>query len=202
LSQLSTSPGADAVLIARWHALAQRLGTVRRQLEPADFDKEQLNDLHNALWRIRELLDADPDGENLDLLDELLVTIEQIRHIVRDALDEHVPGVSDDVGLVLRDVKAWLPQTPNRVLADLAGVDRRTLSRWAKQPAAPPRRFALVARLVAVLRHSWTEPGVVAWFDRPRRDLGGRRPGTLLDDPNREEDLLAAARSGRSQYAD
>jgi hypothetical protein len=58
-----------------------------------------------------------------------------------------------------------------------------------------------VAALVAVLRHDWTEDGIVAWFNRPRRDLDGRAPIALLDDPNSEQALLSAARSSRSQYA-
>jgi hypothetical protein len=57
------------------------------------------------------------------------------------------------------------------------------------------------ARLVAILRHNWDEQGIVAWFDRPRRDLGGRRPATVLLDPNYEDELISAARAGRSQYA-
>jgi hypothetical protein len=58
-----------------------------------------------------------------------------------------------------------------------------------------------LARLVAILRHNWDEEGIIAWFERPRRDLSGRRPATLLADPNAEDELISAARSGRNQYA-
>lgn len=59
-----------------------------------------------------------------------------------------------------------------------------------------------MARLVAILRHAWTEDGIVAWFHRPRRDLQGQRPIAVLKDPNYDEDeLISAARAGRSQYA-
>jgi hypothetical protein len=40
----------------------------------------------------------------------------------------------------------------------------------------------LAARIIAVLRHGWTDQGVVAWY-RARPDLAGARPTELLDDP-------------------
>ncbi|HEX2161523.1 MAG TPA: hypothetical protein VHF88_06855, partial [Thermoleophilaceae bacterium] len=61
-------------------------------------------------------------------------------------------------------------------------------------------RLTLVARLVSILRHAWTPAGVVAWFDRPRRELDGRAPRELLDDPANERILIATARSSRNQY--
>ncbi len=129
--------------------------------------------------------------------------LERIRHVVRDALDEHVSGIAGDAGVVMGEVERWLPDIPDRVIAGLLGVDRRTLSRWKHLSGShPPRRTLRVfARLVAILRHNWDEEGIVAWFQRPRRDLGGRRPAALLDDPGAEPLLLSAARSGRSQYA-
>jgi uncharacterized protein (DUF2384 family) len=41
---------------------------------------------------------------------------------------------------------------------------------------------------------------VIAWFHRPRRDLDGRTPISLLDEAGSEHVLLSAARSGRNQY--
>jgi hypothetical protein len=59
-----------------------------------------------------------------------------------------------------------------------------------------------VGQLISILRHNWTEEGVVAWFHRPRWDLGGRSPLAVLSSENFDEDiLLSAARAGRSQYA-
>jgi hypothetical protein len=59
-----------------------------------------------------------------------------------------------------------------------------------------------VGQLISILRHNWTEEGVVAWFHRPRRDLGGRPPLAVLSSESFDEDiLLSAARAGRSQYA-
>lgn len=201
IGQLQQTPEIDDSFADRLAALSERLSPLRRDLRPADFDKEQIVEIHDALWEIRELIDAAEASRKLDVLDGLLIRIERIRHVIRDALDEHVSGVQDDVGLVLQDLRRWLPTTPKHVLAELIGVDRRTLTRWASQSGPPNRRLRLVSRLVAVLRHNWTEEGIVAWFHRPRRELGGRRPISVIDDPGYDDALLAAARAGRSQYA-
>jgi hypothetical protein len=66
-------------------------------------------------------------------------------------------------------------------------------------PGASSHRIQVVARVVAILRHAWTDQGVYAWFHRPRADLGGGPPIVLLDDPGNERALLIAARAGRVQ---
>lgn len=188
---------------ARWHELSERLIGLRADLEPDDFDKDQIVLLLDTLLEIRELIDRDGASGDLDVCDQLLVRLERIRHVVRDALDEHVGGIAGNLSLVLDDVERWLPHVPDRVIADLVGIDRRTLARWRHQSDRPPSRTLRVfARLVAILRHNWDEQGIVEWFQRPRRELGGRKPMTLLDDPLAEPLLISAARSGRSQYAE
>lgn len=201
LEQLAQEPEVDDSFLARLGGVVARLCQLGTDLRAEDFDKEQLTALFRTLWTVRDLIDESDGRPDLDTCDQLLVAIERIRHVVRDAIDEHVTGVAADRGLVLKDLRTWLPHTPLAVIAELVDVDRRTLTRWAKQASPPPARLALVARLLAILRHAWTEPGMVAWFDRPRRDLGGRRPRTLLDDPGAEDALVMAARAGRSQYA-
>jgi uncharacterized protein (DUF2384 family) len=182
-------------------AVEGRLRDLRRGLRFEDLDKAQINEFHSALWEIKDLLDEQGDEYSLDTVDQLLVCIERVRHVIRDALDEHVAGMPDDAGLAIDELRAWLPNTSIATISRLVGVDRRTLSRWTKVHRAAPRRLQLVASLVAVLRHNWTEEGVVAWFDRPRRGLDGRKPLTVLDDPIADELLLAEARSSRSQDA-
>jgi transcriptional regulator with XRE-family HTH domain len=200
--RLQEAPEIDGSFEERWRRIAERLRDVRRELQPQDFDKEQLVQVYGSLLDIRDTMDRAESSRDMEAFDQLLVQLERIRHVVRDALDEHVTGASGDVGLVMKDLDAWLPRTSREALAELAGVDRRTLSRWAGKAGSPSRRLRTLARLVAILRHAWTEEGVVAWFHRPRRDLQGRTPLALLNDPNFDEDaLLAAARAGRSQYA-
>jgi hypothetical protein len=54
--------------------------------------------------------------------------------------------------------------------------------------------------LVALLWRAWTPAGVVAWFYRQRRDLDGKPPIDVLDDPEYERSLMTAARQGRAQH--
>lgn len=202
VAQLQQAPEVDDSFEERWASIARRLKNIRTELEPGDYDKDQLTELYNTLLDIRDLVDCIDGERDMETFDQLLVHLERIRHVVRDALDEHVTGGTRDVGLVMQDLDRWLPGTPRHKLAELMGVDRRTLPRWTGKASAPSRRVQTVARLVAILRHNWTEEGIVAWFHRPRRDLNGRTPLTILEDPNFDEEaLLAAARAGRSHYA-
>lgn len=202
VEHIQQAPEVDDAWDVHWLKVSERLKGLRSGLEPDDFSKDQLVTAFDALLEIRELLDRDGASEDLDVLDQLLVRLERIRHVVRDALDERVNGIAGDAGLVLREVDGWLPNVPDRVIAGLLGVDRRTLSRWRHQSERPPTRsLRAFARIVAILRHNWDEEGIVAWFERPRRELGARRPASLLDDPGAERQLVNAARSGRSQYA-
>lgn len=201
IEHLQQTPQVDHSFEERVQQVGERLAALRHKLAAEDFSSREISELHNNLWEIKELIDEDGSRENLDACDRLLVCIERIRHIVRDALDEHVPAAYEDVGLVLKELRACLPHTSQTKLARLIDKTPRTLSRWAAQSGPPPRRLRLVARLVAILRHNWSEEGIVAWFDRPREELGGKKPIALLDDANFEDALLDAARSGRSQYA-
>jgi uncharacterized protein (DUF2384 family) len=180
---------------------AERAKGLRAAIQTEDYDKDQLATLTTTLLDMRDLLDRQVAPGDLDVCDGLLVALERLRQVVRDALDEHVNGVADDVGLVMADLERWLPNIPDRTIAELVGVNRRTLSRWKSQAGRPRRQLRTFARLVAILRHNWDEEGIIAWFGRPRRDLNGRKPASLLSDPNAELDLVSAARSGRSQYA-
>lgn len=201
IAQLQEHPEVDGSFRERLETISERLGALREALRLEDLDKAQLFEFHGALWEINRLLDDNETSYNLDVIDQLLVAIERVRHVIRDALDEHVVGLPTDAGLVVAELKKWLPNTSNETIGRLAGVNRRTLTRWTKEHRTPPRQLQLVAHLVAVLRHNWTEEGIVVWFERPRRGLGGKRPASLLDDPAAEERLLSEARAGRSQDA-
>lgn len=201
VEELAQSDDVASPFEARLAQISLRLQALPGELEPSVFESEQLHELHTALHEIRDLLQAlQATTDRLDILNELLIRIELIRHIVRDAIDEHVAGIGSDAGRVVAQLGEWLPTIPQREIARLVDVHPRTMARWADQPGRPRRRLQLVAQLVAVLRHSWTEEGVVAWFDRPNRDLRNRKPISVLDDATQERDLLMAARATRSQY--
>jgi uncharacterized protein (DUF2384 family) len=201
VEHLRRAPEADGSFEDRWEGIAQRMKDLRGEIKPEDFDKEQLATLAGTLLDIRDQLDRGGARGNLDVCDQLMIMLERIRHVVRDALDEHVSGVAGDVGMVMAELDRWLPDVPDQTIATMIGVDRRTLSRWRGQAGQPRRNLRVFARLVAILRHNWDEQGIIAWFGRPRRELGDRRPVTLLGDPNAEDALIGAARSGRNQYA-
>ena len=201
VEQLRHAPEVDGSYEERWQAIAWRMKRLREGIHAEDYDKDQLATLATTLLDIRDQLDRDDAPGNLGVCDQLLIMLERIRHVVRDALDEHVDGVSGDVGVVMSELENWLPHVSDETIAKLVGVDRRSLSRWRRQEGQPRRTLRIFARLVAILRHNWDEEGVIAWFERPRRDLDGRNPVALLADPNAEDALLGAARSGRNQYA-
>ncbi len=201
VEHLRRAPEADDSYEARWEEIARRMKGLRDGIRAEDYDKDQLATLAGTLLDIRDQLDRENASVNLDVCDQLMIMLERIRHVVRDALDEHVNGVSSDVGVVMTDLERWLPRVPDQTIAGLLSVDRRTLSRWRSQSGPPRRDLRVFARLVAILRHNWDEDGVIAWFERPRRELSGHPPRVLLEDPNAEEELISAARSGRNQYA-
>jgi uncharacterized protein (DUF2384 family) len=201
VEHLRRTPEVDDSYEERWQAIAQRMKRLRDGIRAEDYDKDQLATLTSTLLDIRDQLDRDDAPGNLDVCDQLMIMLERIRHVVRDALDEHVSGATGDVGVVMAELERWLPHVSDQTIATLVGVDRRSLSRWRSQGGQPRRSLRIFARLVAILRNNWDEEGVIAWFERPRRDLDGRRPATLIADPNAEDALLSAARSGRNQYA-
>lgn len=201
---LSSAPEVDDSFAERWQHMAERLRTLRTGLRREDYDKEQLAELSDTFFEIRDLTDeaAKLDAPDHEILDRLLVLIERIRQVMRDALDEHVNGIEGDTGLIVAELTGWLNGIPKDDVAELLGINRRTLSRWAGRADAPSRRLRTVARVVAVLKHNWTEEGIVAWFRRPRRDLGGRTPLSLLTDGTYDDEaLVMAARAGRSQFS-
>ncbi len=201
ITQLQEHPEVDNSFHDRMEVMEERLGALREELRPEDLDKAQIIEFHTALWEINRILREKETSYDLDVIDQLLIAIERVRHVIRDALDEHVVGLPNDAGLVIEELKKWLPNTSNEAVARLVGVNRKTLSRWTKEQRDPTRRLQLVAHLVAILRHSWTEAGILAWFERPRSGLDGRKPLTALEDPGGEDRLLSEARSGRSQDA-
>jgi hypothetical protein len=89
----------------------------------------------------------------------------------------------------------------------LLGVRERTFQRWISETEASrpegddARRLRIVARIVDHLRHSLTGPGVVRWFERSRRELGGKTPAALLDEPDAVGRLLSLAAGARSSGA-
>jgi uncharacterized protein (DUF2384 family) len=135
---------------------------------------------------------------------DVRVALEQFRHALRDIVDNR--PYDDDAPI--HDVlvrTADVLNAPQKTLAELFGVSVRQLQRWlahdGSQPAADDAaRIRAVARIVNQLRHSFTGPGVAAWFDRKHPVLK-RRPIELLDDPLNYPRLLSAATASRAMTA-
>jgi len=191
-------PDLDGSIEVRLADVANRLRNLKPELEALDFDVEQSAALFSAIVDVDRAVQA--EHEDFDRFEQMLLGIERIRQVIRDAIDESVGGVDADRRRQLEALENGLPGVKQIQIAELLGVDPRTVRRWSERPGRADPRLSLVARLVSILSHAWTPAGVVAWFDRPRRELDGRAPRSLLDDPANERVLIAAARSSRNQY--
>jgi hypothetical protein len=198
LGEVTAHPEIDGSAHKRLVEVEKRLASLKPQLEAADLSIEQRATLYSALVDVNTAMNASPG--DLDRFEAALVGIERVRHVIRDALDEFVGGASADRRRLLQELKRSLPDVRQADIAELLAVTPRTVHRWANEPGQPEHRLQLIARLVAVLRNAWTSKGMLAWFHRPRRDLEGKTPIELLDDPGSERALLSAARSSRNQY--
>lgn len=174
-----------------------RLVQVDGELHGADFDPEWVAEFRGLLL---DSLRAMQSAEPLDAFDKLLLNIEAMRHLLRDALDGHVGRSEDDIATVVQQLQQWLPRISQPEFADLMGISTRQYQRWAQMHSAPTRRAQIVARLTAILRRSWTDAGVVAWFHRTRPELDEKAPVDVLDDAAYEQALFRAVRQGRAQH--
>ena len=192
-------PDIDASIEGRLNGVADRLRNLKPEIEALDFDVEQSAALFSAMVDVDRAVHA--DREDFDRFERMLLGIERIRQVTRDALDEFVGGADADRRRLVAALVESLPGVKQTELADLMNIDPRTVRRWADKPGTPDQRLLMLARLVSILLHAWTPRGVVAWFHRPRRELDGRAPLELLDDPGNERLLTSTARSSRNQYA-
>jgi len=192
-------PDLDASIEGRLADVADRLRDLKPEIEDLDFDVEQSAALFSAIVDVDRAVRA--DREDFDRFEQMLLGIERIRQVIRDALDESAGGAEADRRRLVKTTIDGLPGVRQAEIAELLGVDPRTVRRWSGESGRPEARLLTVARLVSILRHAWTPAGTVAWFARPRRDLGGAAPLDLLATPDAERSLIAAARSSRNQYA-
>jgi hypothetical protein len=154
-----------------------------------------------AAFRAEKALRHDDDVQKRR---DVRVALEQFRHALRDIVE----GRPYDDGAPVRDVLIKTVDAvgvPQKTLAELLGVSVRQLQRWlapgGSEPAADDAaRIRAVGKVVNQLRHSFTGPGVVAWFDREHPVLKSR-PIELLDDPLCYPELFGAATAVRSTTA-
>lgn len=183
-------------------AVAEGVAALAEAVRDTPLERWVAADPYLALLVHRSVLEASAAADRGDR-EPLRLALERAGHALA-AL-----GEAEEVGdeRSPKELARWLATTveaPQRDIAALLGVDLRRFQRWAsasertRPEGEQARRLRAVARLVAQLRHAYTAAGVIAWFERPRPDLGGEAPGALLDDPVRLPDLLLAAGSARS----
>jgi len=199
LEAAASSNALDADFFERLERTAhEAAGRVNQNLPP-QVDADARDEIRRRLIDLLTLQRTE-GFEPLDLADRALVEAEAVRHIVRDLLQEQPPVAIRDGAAVIALLEDWLSTLTVRQVADLVGVSERQLQRRRREAGnSSTPRMQLVARLVAILRHAWTDQGVYAWFHRGRPEFDGVAPIELLDDPSNERALLLAARSGRVQ---
>lgn len=187
--------------VQRWRQTASRLSDAIERSVPPSLDSEHVAEIRGELLAILRKGLEDDQGEPLNYLESALLHLEAIRHIVRDALDQHVLD-EQDARLIVRGLETALPRVGRKELGRLIGVSDRSIQRILAEtaPVEPQRRMLLVARLVELLQRGWTPEGVVAWFSRPRGELDGKTVLETIDDPNYEQAIFALARHGRAQH--
>jgi len=218
-TEIATAADLDALLgqVNEATKLLQRSSTVPREVAqlvdsfertlgaPTPLHLEADPYLTTALWAAafsaqKALRNDNAEQQRRDVR----IALEQFRHALRDIVENRPYGDDVPVGDVLSRT-AEILAAPQKILADLLGVSVRQLQRWlahdGTEPAADDAaRIRIVGQVVNQLRHSFTGPGVVAWFDRQHPVLG-RRPIELLDDPLRYPAVLGAATAARAMSA-
>lgn len=198
---LEQVPVADGDVWDRWAQTVGQLAEAIDHAVPPSLDPADVAEIRGDLLAITQSVLAHDAKRPLDSYEQALLRLEAIRHVIRDALDQHLPGEHDARALIA-GLEAALPRVGRRELARLLGTSERSLQRILASgaPVEPARRLLLVARLVELLRRGWTPEGVVAWLERPRPALDGSSVLAAIDDPAREQDVLSLARAGRSQH--
>lgn len=154
--------------------------------------------LWEAAYRAEKALRHDNSDEQRR---DLRLALEQFRHALRDIVENRPYSE----GASARDILARTAETvaaPQKALAELLGVSVRQLQRWLAADGPEPAgddatRIRVVGQVVNQLRHTFTGPGVIAWFYRPHPILG-EPPLDLLVDPLRYPQLLSVATAARA----
>jgi AraC-like DNA-binding protein len=196
----SEVPAIDPAYVNRWVETARRLSVQVSNDLPPQLEPEAMAEIRKIIVNLLDALEHVDARRPLDTIDQFFVGSEAVRHILRDALDEHLGFRDDDARALVAYLKEALPRITQNDQARLAGMSTRHLQRLAKEGGTPPRQLVLAARLVKLLRYVWNPEGVVAWFHHERAELDGHAPIDVADTPGFEHVLLRLARQGRAQH--
>jgi hypothetical protein len=194
-------PAIDPEYVRRWIETAKRLSVQVSNDLPPQLEPEAVAEIRKIIINLLDGLEHVDTAQPLDALDQFFVQSEAVRHIIRDALDEHVGCREDDARPLVAYLKQALPRITQADQARIAGISTRHLQRLGKEGGEPPRQLVLTVRLVRLLRYVWNPEGVIAWFHRERSELDGHAPIDLMGDAGFERMLLRLAREGRALHA-
>jgi AraC-like DNA-binding protein len=194
-------PAIDSDYVRRWIETAKRLSVQVSNDLPPQLEPEAVAEIRKIIINLLDDLERVDPARPLDALDRFFVRAEAVRHIIRDALDEHVGCREDDARPLVAYLQQALPRITQADQARIVGISTRHLQRLGKEGGTPPRRLVLAVRLVRLLRYVWNPEGVIAWFHRERAELDGHAPIDLMGDPGFERALLRLAREGRARNA-
>lgn len=191
----------DPQFVAHWVHTAKRLSVMVSNDLPPQLNLGAVAEIRGIIVNLLdELAEIDKDRP-LDAFDRFFVKAEAVRHIIRDALDEHVGCREDDAKPLVASMREALPRITQADQARLVGLSLRHFQRLGKEGGMPPRQLVLAAKLVKLLRYVWNPEGTLAWFYRERKQLDGHAPIELMADPGFEQMLLGLAREGRALHA-
>jgi hypothetical protein len=202
-------PSVDEKLKAR---VERRWGWYRRVEDavldltnalPAGTEDYEARQLFVFLTELRRAIDDDPKATDkagrvqlaaMRMADVARRMERRLEHSVLENPDEaarYVFGQLDSIGVT--------------EVARLLGVSTKTVGAWkaGKPVKQKVERVKLIAQLVAYLRYSMTQTGLLMWFDNEADVLGERSPLQLLNENVRAawEPLVSYARGGRGQLA-
>ncbi|MGI9187406.1 MAG: antitoxin Xre/MbcA/ParS toxin-binding domain-containing protein [Gaiellales bacterium] len=205
--------GADAARESGNEARSRRLAAYRL------FRQMMIAHARTAEWRgnpiVQELLlevltleaDIEADENGLDLDWHVRENLDRISQIVELLRRNHEHAALDDAPTAARFVVAELAGARDEDIAEICGVETRTIRNWRKHQPGTIRvngdRVVLAAQLVYDLRGTITAPGIARWFRRPRHQLDGRTPLDLMSEniDTAAEPLRDLSRSVRGQLA-
>jgi transcriptional regulator with XRE-family HTH domain len=167
---------------------------------PAGTEDYEARQLFVFLTELRRAID-----EETDSTDRVQLAAMKMGDVVRrmDRRLEH--AVLENPEGAARFVFEQMDAVGATELARLLGVSTKTIGAWRSGRPVKQKveRVKLVAQLVAYLRYTMTQSGLVMWFGNEADALGGRSPLELLDESVGAawEPLVAYARGGRAQLA-
>jgi hypothetical protein len=205
--------GADAENSSSDEARHRRLAAYRL------FRQMMIAHARTAEWRgnpiVQELLlevltlegDIEADEDGLDPDWRVRENLDRISQIVELLRRNHEHGALDDAPTAARFVVGELAGARDEDIADICGVETRTIRNWRKHQPGTIRvngdRVVLAAQLIYDLRGTITAPGIARWFRRPRHQLDGRTPLDLMNEniDKAAGPLRDLSRSARGQLA-